>query len=69
MSSKEFKGKRAMVEYPAVNPSKPWHIGHARNAILGDTLCNILDWVGYDAVRLDYINDLGLQIAQVIWKL
>jgi arginyl-tRNA synthetase len=68
-SSTEFKGKRALVEYPAVNPSKPWHIGHARNAILGDTLCNILDWVGYDAVRLDYINDLGLQIAQVIWKL
>ncbi|MHA1949217.1 MAG: arginine--tRNA ligase [Candidatus Thorarchaeota archaeon] len=68
-TSKEFHGKRALVEYPAVNPSKPWHIGHARNAILGDTLCNILDWVGYEAVRLDYINDLGLQIAQVIWKL
>ena len=65
----EFLGKRALIEYPAVNPSKPWHIGHARNAILGDTLCNILDWVGYDAVRLDYINDLGLQIAQLIWKL
>ncbi|MHA2359849.1 MAG: arginine--tRNA ligase domain-containing protein [Candidatus Thorarchaeota archaeon] len=68
-SSQEFKGRRALVEYPAVNPSKPWHIGHARNAILGDTLCNILDWVGFDAVRLDYINDLGLQIGQVIWKL
>ncbi|MFW9792826.1 MAG: arginine--tRNA ligase [Candidatus Thorarchaeota archaeon] len=68
-SSTEFKGKRALVEYPAVNPSKPWHIGHARNAILGDTLCNILNWVGYDAIRLDYINDLGLQIAQVLWKL
>ena len=68
-SSQEFKDRRALVEYPAVNPSKPWHIGHARNAILGDTLCNILDWVGYDTVRLDYINDLGLQIAQLIWKL
>lgn len=67
--SQEFKGKRALIESPAVNPSKPWHIGHARNAILGDTLCNILEWVGYEAVRLDYINDLGLQIAQVIWKL
>ncbi|MFW9809149.1 MAG: arginine--tRNA ligase [Candidatus Thorarchaeota archaeon] len=67
--SEEFKGKSALVEYPAVNPSKPWHIGHARNAILGDTLCNILDWVGFNAVRLDYINDLGLQIAQLIWKL
>ena len=67
--SEEFKNRRALIESPAVNPSKPWHIGHARNAILGDTLCNILDWVGYDAVRLDYINDLGLQIAQLIWKL
>jgi arginyl-tRNA synthetase len=67
--SQEYKGKRALIESPAVNPSKPWHIGHARNAILGDTLCNILDWVGYDAVRLDYVNDLGLQIAQLIWKL
>jgi len=67
--SQEFEGMRALVEYPAVNPSKPWHIGHARNAILGDTLCNILDWVGYDVIRLDYVNDLGLQIAQLIWKL
>lgn len=67
--SKEFKNRRALIESPAVNPSKPWHVGHARNAILGDTLCNILDWVGYDTVRLDYINDLGLQIAQLIWKL
>ena len=67
--SSEFSGKRALVEFPAVNPSKPWHIGHARNAILGDTLCNILECVGYDAVRLDYINDLGLQIAQLLWKI
>ena len=66
--TKVFKNQRALIESPAVNPSKPWHVGHARNAILGDTLCNILDWVGYDAVRLDYINDLGLQIAQLIWK-
>lgn len=67
--STEFAGKKALIEFPAVNPSKPWHIGHARNAILGDTLSNILEWVGYDVVRLDYINDLGLQIAQLIWKL
>jgi arginyl-tRNA synthetase len=67
--STEHSGKRALIEFPAVNPSKPWHIGHTRNAILGDTLSNILEYVGYDAVRLDYINDLGLQIAQLIWKL
>ena len=67
--SQQFVGKRVLIEFPAVNPSKPWHIGHARNAILGDTLSNILEWVGYDVVRLDYINDLGLQIAQLVWKL
>ena len=67
--SLQFKGKRVLIEFPAVNPSKPWHIGHARNAILGDTLSNILESVGYEVVRLDYINDLGLQIAQLVWKL
>ncbi|TFG99099.1 MAG: arginine--tRNA ligase, partial [Candidatus Thorarchaeota archaeon] len=67
--SSQFKGKRVLIESPAVNPSKPWHIGHARNAILGNTLANILETVGYEVVRLDYINDLGLQIAQLVWKL
>lgn len=67
--STEFNNRRALIEFPAVNPSKPWHIGHTRNAVLGDTLSNILKFVGYDIVRLDYINDLGLQIAQLIWKL
>ncbi|MHA2139929.1 MAG: arginine--tRNA ligase [Candidatus Thorarchaeota archaeon] len=67
--SGEFKGLRALMEYPAVNPSKPWHIGHARNAVLGDTLGKILEAAGYDVIRTDYINNLGLQIAQLVWKL
>ena len=67
--SDKFAGRRALVEFPAVNPSKPWHIGHARNAVLGDTLCSVLEAVGYDVIRLDYINDLGLQIAQLTWRL
>ncbi len=67
--TEEFKGTRALIESPAVNPSKPWHIGHARNAILGDTLANILEAVGCEVVRIDYINNLGLQIAQLIWKI
>ena len=68
-TTEEFKGTRALIESPAVNPSKPWHIGHARNAILGDTLANILEAVGCEVVRIDYINDLGLQIAQLTWKI
>lgn len=67
--SDKYSGKHAMIESPAVNPSKPWHIGHARNAVLGDTLGRVLQAVGYDVIHLDYINDLGLQIAQLTWKL
>ncbi len=65
----EFAGKRALIEFPAVNPSKPWHIGHTRNAVLGDTLGNVLSASGWEVVKLDYVNDLGLQIAQLTWKL
>ncbi|MEM2141782.1 MAG: arginine--tRNA ligase [Candidatus Thorarchaeota archaeon] len=64
-----YRGESALIESPAVNPSKPWHIGHARNAIIGDTLGNILEAVGYRVVRTDYINDLGLQVAQLTWKM
>ncbi len=65
----EYAGMRALVEYPAVNPSKPWHRGHARNAIIGDTLANMLEATGLEVVRIDYINNLGLQVAQLTWQL
>lgn len=60
------KGK-IVVEYPSVNPNKPWHIGHLRNAVLGDAVSGILAFSGQDVERLDYINDLGLQVAQSLW--
>ncbi len=67
--SDTFQGIHAVVESPAVNPNNPWHIGHARNAVLGDTIARVLGKVGYDVTRMDYINDLGLQIAVVYWGL
>ncbi len=68
-TSTEFAGKHVVVEYPAVNPNKPLHIGHARNAVLGDTVSRLFKAVGYEVTRLDYINDLGLQIAVAYWGL
>ncbi len=59
--------KRVIVEFPSVNPSKPWHIGHLRNAILGDSIANIMAACGYHIERDDYIEDLGLQIAESVW--
>jgi arginyl-tRNA synthetase len=66
-ASDAYRGKHAVVEYPAVNPNKPLHIGHARNAVLGDTVARLLTSVGYDVTRMDYIDDLGLQIAVAYW--
>ena len=61
-------GKKVAVEFPSVNPNKPWHVGHLRNALLGDAVANILSACSYDVERLDYIDDLGLQIAESLWS-
>jgi arginyl-tRNA synthetase len=56
------KGKRIMVEFVSANPTGPLHLGHGRGAALGDTLCRILDFCGFDVTREFYINDAGQQI-------
>ena len=61
------KRERVIVEYVSVNPNKPWHVGHLRNALLGDTISNIHDSLGYEVERENYIDDLGLQIAVTTW--
>ncbi len=60
-------GRKVIVESPSVNPSKPWHIGHLRNAILGDVISNLLERSSYTVEREDYIDDLGLQVAESLW--
>ncbi len=65
-SGKTKKGK-VLIEFPSVNPNKPWHVGHLRNAILGESVARILEFDGYPVERMDYINDLGLQVAQSLW--
>ncbi|MBU0590768.1 arginine--tRNA ligase [Candidatus Micrarchaeota archaeon] len=61
------KKQKIIIEFPAVNPNKPWHIGHLRNAVLGSSVAQILEFDGYDVERMDYIDDLGLQVAQSLW--
>ncbi len=55
-------GEKIMVEFVSANPTGPLHLGHGRGAALGDTLCRILEFCGYDTRREFYINDAGLQI-------
>ncbi len=61
------KHKKIIVEYPSVNPNKPWHLGHLRNALLGDVISNIFAFNGYDIERQDYIDDFGLQAVESLW--
>ncbi|MEM8557511.1 MAG: arginine--tRNA ligase [Bacteroidota bacterium] len=55
-------GKTAIVEYVSANPTGPLTVGHGRNAVLGDTIANLLDWTGYDVTREYYFNDAGRQM-------
>lgn len=55
-------GKTAIVEYVSANPTGPLTVGHGRNAVLGDTLANLLEWTGYGVTREYYFNDAGRQM-------
>lgn len=61
-SSGAGKGARVLVEFVSANPTGYLHIGHARNAVVGDTVSNILAASGYDVIREFYINDAGRQM-------
>lgn len=56
-------GKRANVEYVSANPTGPLHLGHGRNAALGDTIATLLEWLGYEVTREYYFNNAGTQMA------
>ena len=55
-------GRRIQVEFVSVNPTGPVHVGHARGAVLGSTLANVLAAAGFDVTREYYVNDTGTQM-------
>ena len=57
-------GKRVQVEFVSVNPTGPIHVGHARGAVFGSALANVLKTAGYDVEREYYLNDTGNQMAR-----
>ncbi|MFH1908850.1 MAG: arginine--tRNA ligase [Chloroflexota bacterium] len=61
------KGERVMVEYAQPNTHHSFHIGHARNAILGETLARIVQFAGFDTIRASYPGDMGLGVITVLW--
>jgi len=55
-------GQRVLVEFVSANPTGPLHVGHGRQAALGDAICNLLQTQGWDVFREFYYNDAGVQI-------
>lgn len=67
--SKHGEGKSYDVEFVSANPTGDLHLGHARQAALGDSICRLLEAVGYDVEREYYINDAGNQIHNLALSL
>jgi arginyl-tRNA synthetase len=61
--SQPANGRHLMVEFVSANPTGPLHVGHGRQAALGDAICNLFATQGWDVTREFYYNDAGVQIA------
>ncbi len=63
------KNRKMVVEHTAINPTKPLHIGHLRNAVLGDSIARIQEKCGWKVEIQNYIDDMGQQMAVLIWAM
>lgn len=63
----EPKSDRVMVEYAQPNTHHSFHIGHARNAILGEAMARLVEFAGYETIRATYPGDIGLGVITVLW--
>lgn len=63
----DAKGERIMVEYAQPNTHHSFHIGHFRNAILGEALARLVEFAGFDTIRASYPGDIGLGVITVVW--
>ncbi|HXX98048.1 MAG TPA: arginine--tRNA ligase, partial [Candidatus Bathyarchaeia archaeon] len=59
-------GTRVLVEHTSVNPNKALHVGHLRNVVLGDTIHRILKTTNHKVSVLNYVDDSGLQVADIV---
>ncbi|MGH9378128.1 MAG: arginine--tRNA ligase [Terriglobia bacterium] len=65
-SSKPASKDKILVEHTSINPNKAAHIGHLRNAVLGDTLARLLRYQGHEVEVENYIDNTGVQVADVV---
>jgi arginyl-tRNA synthetase len=63
----ESKTERVMVEFAQPNTHHSFHIGHARNTVLGESLSRIVELAGFETIRATYPGDIGLGVITVVW--
>ena len=59
-------GRKVIVEYSSPNIAKPFHIGHIRSTVIGNSIYKIYDFLGYDAFRINHLGDYGTQFGKMI---
>ena len=65
-SNNSGNGKTVLVEYSSPNIAKPFHIGHLRNTIIGNSLYNIYKFMGYNTISINHLGDYGTQFGKLI---
>lgn len=60
------KKKRVIVDFSSPNIAKEMHVGHLRSTIIGDSIARLLEYLGYDVLRLNHVGDWGTQFGMLI---
>jgi len=60
------KKKKIVVDFSSPNIAKEMHVGHLRSTIIGDSLCNVLEFAGHEVVRLNHVGDWGTQFGMLV---
>ena len=60
------ENRKVIVEYSSPNIAKPFHIGHIRSTVIGSSIANIYDFLGYDVFRINHLGDYGTQFGKMI---
>ena len=65
-SSREGEGKTVVMDYSSINVAKPFHIGHLRTTVIGNSLSRILQFLGYKTVSINHLGDWGTQFGKMV---
>lgn len=66
MSFPEVRNQKVVVDFSSPNIAKEMHVGHLRSTIIGESVCRILEYMGYDVTRANHVGDWGTQFGMLI---